>query len=85
MIENFHAEDIKASIRKKYKTLNAFERVHGLPHKSVSAWLRGNVSAPVKAAIEAHLRAVIAPIRQPDLSLPTSKRRRAHRINEKAA
>jgi hypothetical protein len=36
-----HPEDVKASIRKRFGTLRAFERAKGLPDKSVSRFLRG--------------------------------------------
>ena len=85
MIAGLHPEDIKASIRKKYKTLNAFERAHGLPFNSVSGWMRGNVSQPVKSAIEAHLRSVITPIPENDVPLSSKQSRKVHRLNEKAA
>lgn len=85
MIAGLHNEDIKASIRKKYGTLNAFERAHGLPHNSVSAWMRGNPSRPVRSAVEAHLRSIISPLPGNDKLIPSKPKRRAHRLNETAA
>ena len=47
-----HREDIKASLRKKFGSLTAFERVHGLPDRSVSDVLRGKPSKRVQQFIE---------------------------------
>lgn len=58
-----HGEDIKASIRKKYRSVAHFERQHGLPTKSVTDYLRGRASRRVAAAIWS----VIAPDQQDEL------------------
>lgn len=50
-----HPEDVKASIRKRFGSLRAFERQEGLPDKSVSAVLRGVASQRVKGKILDHL------------------------------
>jgi hypothetical protein len=85
MIAGLHPEDIKASIRKKYKTLNAFERAHDLPFNSVSNWLRGNISKPVKTAVEAHLRSLLLAIPESNNSVSSKRKPRTHRLNERAA
>jgi len=52
MIDGMHREDIKADIRKSFGSVAAFERLHGLPAKSVTDFFRGRSSQRVKAAVE---------------------------------
>ena len=85
MIAGLHYEDIKASIRKKYKTLSAFERSHGLYPKSVHNHFRGLRNKKVEAAVEQHLRSIISPFAVGEPSPPTKAKRETHRLNKKAA
>lgn len=85
MIAGLHYEDVKASIRKKYRTLNAFERSNGLPKGSVNDWGRGKTSGRVQRAIERHLLSIISPVAPSDMTDHSKLVRRAHRLNEKAA
>lgn len=48
-----HPEDIKAAIRKRFKSVAAFERAKGLPARSVKDVLRGR-SRPAVAKAIAH-------------------------------
>lgn len=50
-----HREDIKAEIRKKYGSLAMFERVCGLPRRSVEDVLRGRSVHRTATAIAAEL------------------------------
>lgn len=56
MMQAQHPEDIKAAIRKRYGSLAAFERTHGLARQSVTEVLRGRPSARTQTAIENVLR-----------------------------
>lgn len=51
-----HPEDIKAAIRKRYRSLAAFERAEGLARQSVSEILRGRPSRRTESAIQRVLR-----------------------------
>jgi lambda repressor-like predicted transcriptional regulator len=53
MFASMHPEDVKAALRKRFKSVAAFERAKGLPAKSVTEVLRGRKSARVSTAIEA--------------------------------
>jgi len=46
-----HSEDIKAALRKGFKSLAAFEIAKGLPTGSVKDVLRGRASAATESAI----------------------------------
>ena len=46
-----HREDVKAVLRKGFRSLGAFERAKGLPRQSVSDVLRGRASAETEKAI----------------------------------
>ncbi|PZU44307.1 MAG: hypothetical protein DI568_16050 [Sphingomonas sp.] len=85
MLAGLHYEDIKASIRKKYKTLSAFERAHGLYPKSVHNHFRGLRNKKVEAAVEQHLRSIISPFAASEPSPPTKARHSSHRLNATAA
>ncbi len=52
LVERTHPEDIKAAIRKRYRSMAAFERAEGLARQSVSEILRGRPSKRTRAAIE---------------------------------
>ncbi len=47
-----HKEDVKAALRKRYPSINEFERAHDLPRHSVSDLLRGKMSRRVAEAVE---------------------------------
>ncbi len=49
--DTMHPEDIKATLRKRFGSVFAFEQAVDLPHKSVSDFLRGRANQRVKAAI----------------------------------
>ena len=52
MITGIHREDVKAAIRKRYGTIKAFTRAHGLAPTSVTDLFRGRTSAPTEQAIK---------------------------------
>lgn len=52
----YHPEDIKAAIRKRYRSLLAFERAHGLTDRSTTDVLRGRPNARVERAMLRVLR-----------------------------
>ncbi|TKW74916.1 MAG: transcriptional regulator [Staphylococcus hominis] len=51
LLASLHPEDIKAALRKKHRTIDAFARSRGLKPQAVADWLRGRTSAPVATAI----------------------------------
>lgn len=77
-----HPEDIKAEIRKRFRSVAEFERTHGLPAKSVTDLMRGYKSARVAEAIEAAIKTPIPG--QSEYSVPTSEMSVAHRQNSEA-
>ncbi|MBU6167044.1 MAG: hypothetical protein KGQ52_13090 [Alphaproteobacteria bacterium] len=84
---SFHAEDVKAAIRKRFGSLAKFEMEHGFPPKSVSAVLRGATSARIGAALDAVMvleRATVL-LKSSEFSGSTAMRRGAHRLNREAA
>lgn len=52
LIDRMHKEDIKATIRKRYRSLAAFERANFLGKESVTDVLRGGSNRRTRAAIE---------------------------------
>lgn len=56
LIERLHKEDIKAAIRKRYRSLAAFERANFLGEQSVTDVLRGGSNRRTRSAIERLLR-----------------------------
>lgn len=50
-----HREDIKAAIRKRYGSLTNFEKIKGLPVRSVNDVLRGRAVANTARAIAREL------------------------------
>lgn len=85
MIAGLHYEDIKASIRKKWRSLSAFEKAHSLPQGGVNDWGRGKTSARVQRAIELHLTSIISPVNPSALPEPNTRKPRNHRLNQEAA
>jgi lambda repressor-like predicted transcriptional regulator len=55
-----HKEEIKAQLRMRHGSLEAFERARGLSHKGVANLLQGRGSRPVAAAIAAELNLPIS-------------------------
>jgi lambda repressor-like predicted transcriptional regulator len=55
MANAFHPEDIKAEIRKRYRTVAAFERQLQLPARSVKDVLRGKSRPRIALAISTEL------------------------------
>lgn len=47
-----HPEDVKAAIRKKFRTIGEFHRVYDLPTTGLHDVLRGRASARVQAAMD---------------------------------
>lgn len=80
MLADMHPEDVKAALRKRYRSIAAFEVEKALPTKSVHDVLRGRPNARVKGAIEA---ALASPIENPSKSdfSDSSLAEMAHRIN----
>lgn len=56
LFEIMHPEDVKAAIRKRYRSVAAFERAEGLARQSVTELFRGRTSARTLKAIERVLR-----------------------------
>lgn len=56
LIDDMHKEDIKAAIRKRYRSLAAFERANLLGKESVTDVLRGGSNRRTREAIERLLR-----------------------------
>lgn len=56
LIETLHKEDIKAAIRKRYRSIAAFERAKNLGKGSVSEILRGGANKRTTKAVERILR-----------------------------
>lgn len=51
LLASLHPEDVKAALRKKHRTIDAFARSRGLKPQAVADWMRGRTSAPVETAI----------------------------------
>lgn len=84
MLPGLHYEDIKASIRKKYRTISAFEVAHGLPLKSVNKLTRGHKSSRVLDAVRKHV-VDNGLLPNGEHSPSTKGRKAAHRLNRRAA
>lgn len=69
------------ALRKKYGSVAAFERIQGLPKKSVHDLLRGRQSSRVKEAIESVLGTGVS---KSELSDGSRSRTKPHRLNMKA-
>jgi lambda repressor-like predicted transcriptional regulator len=66
-----HREDIKAALRKKFKTLTAFEQVKSLPVGSVKDVLRGRAVSRTEKAISEAIGVPLAEIWPSRYSAPT--------------
>lgn len=52
LIETLHKEDVKAAIRKRYRSIAAFERANNLGKGSVFEILRGGANRRTTTAVE---------------------------------
>lgn len=84
-----HPEDVKASIRKRYGSVAAFERHHNLPKASVRDILRGKKRSGIARVVAGDLD---VPVTDLDIFQGQSQNRdssaiahSAHRQNGKAA
>lgn len=84
---DFHPEDVKAAIRKRFGSLAKFEREHGLPVESVTNLLRGQKSQRVATVVNAVISIEAASVSPRLTGIPedTRKRRVSHRQNAQAA
>lgn len=87
LYRQFHPEDVKAAIRKRFGSLAKFEQEHGLAINGVSDMLRGRTSARTAQVVDAVLLIESASIAPRPSFIPDSKSepRRAQRQNVKAA
>ena len=74
-LAEMHREDVKSELRKRFGSVAAFERQHGLPVKSVTDLLRGYPSKRVETAV---VNAIFPQSEGSDLN---SELDTAHRIN----
>lgn len=81
-VAKLHPEDVKAAIRKRHRSLAAFERKFGLPAKSVTDQLRGRTSARVEKAIAKVIKAPL-PAGRSEVSDNSSVANDAHCQNER--
>ena len=72
---DFHPEDVKAAIRKRFGSLAKFEREHGLPVESVTNLLRGQKSARVAAVVDAVIAIEAASIAPSLTGIPGNSRK----------
>lgn len=77
-LAGMHREDVKAELRKRFGSVAAFERQHGLPLKSVTDLLRGQSSARVERAVTE----AIFP--KSEVSDDSGNGHAAHRLNAEA-
>lgn len=76
---DWHPEDLKAALRKRFGSVFAFEDAQGLPRKSVSDFLRGRPNGRVAKTIDECLTP------KADLSDDSVGADDAHRLNSQAA
>lgn len=82
-----HPEDIKAELRKRYRTIKAFEQAKGLPVGSALDVIRGRSVRGTAVAIADCLGMPITavfPGRFEKFRHHTSRKRDAHRLNQAA-
>lgn len=72
-------EDVVAGLRKRFRSVAAFERAKALPEKSVHDLLRGRASARVQAAVEDALSKPVTPLSE--VSDGNTEEAVAHRLN----
>lgn len=51
LIDEYHPEDIKAAIRKRYRTIGRFEKAENLAVSAVTDLLRGKMSKRTERAV----------------------------------
>lgn len=81
MLPTMHPEDVKAGIRKRYGSVAEFERVKGLPPKSVTEVLRGRAWRRVSEAVEAALQENEPPHLLSECSDSSEQSASAHRLS----
>jgi hypothetical protein len=79
--DTMHREQVKAALRMRFGTVFEFERLHGLPAKSVSDLLRGRANERVKQAIEKALTEARTQGGESDNSDSTTTKAATHRLN----
>jgi lambda repressor-like predicted transcriptional regulator len=85
-----HREEIKAQLRMKYGTIEAFEHARGLPSRSVKDVLRGRAVRRTAEAIAQELDVplqAVSPLYEDDQSPQgdsSEKAGEAHRLNQAA-
>jgi lambda repressor-like predicted transcriptional regulator len=84
LLTELHPEDVKAALKKRFRSVAAFERSQGLPEKSVNDVLRGRASARVAAAIESALNKPMTPNAESEFSDGSNEPSGAHRLNAEA-
>lgn len=84
---DFHPEDVKAAIRKRFGSLTKFEIEHGLPRAAVNDLLRGRSSANTARLVNAVLvmEANLSAPRLTDISDNMPEGRGVHRLNRAVA
>ena len=87
LIDTLHKEDVKAALRKRYRSVAAFERANNLGKGSVSEILRGGANQRTAKAVERVLREErIAKAKSEPNIIPCNSEapRVAHHLNAKA-
>ncbi|RJF91147.1 hypothetical protein D3876_13525 [Sphingomonas cavernae] len=79
-----HPEDVKAEIRKRFRTVASFERSFNLPGKSVTDLLRGYKSQRVSDAIQSVISRPVSEFVQSEDSDVSENDSAAHRLNAEA-
>lgn len=73
MPAGMHREDVKAALRKRFGSIQQFERDRALPPKSVSDVLRGRTNERVSQAIQQALSSAPPPSDESDKSDETRR------------
>jgi lambda repressor-like predicted transcriptional regulator len=80
LLDRFHSEDVKAILRKRYRSVAAFERAEGLARQSVTEILRGRPSARTRKAVERVIRDHLKSV-ESIVSVDSAAGTPAHRLN----
>lgn len=84
--KDFHPEDVKAAIRKRFKSMDKFEKEHGLFKGAVHDLLRGKVTSKTAKVVDAVLIMEGAASSKPTvISVDSGKSGTPHRLNARAA
>lgn len=83
-LSTMHPEDVKAELRKRFGSVAAFERQHGLPVKSVTDLLRGYKSRRVFDAVQSVIERPVGDFLDSEGSDSSEDAGAAHRINAEA-